>query len=148
MIPLTVRAILQPKRAYSLMDGGRLLTMRSISSPPLVGPRLGFTRDNSGSSSSLIGIADAGKGPCWLVGSDSSLARGIGADTSVRGRCVGEDEDWASTGRWSSPPAEVPDELLLDAHALEISPKGELQYIEPFAIEAYFDYLPDYQNFP
>ena len=86
IIPLTVGVILQPKRANSFIVGGRSLTMRSISSPPLVGPRLGLTRDSTGIASAtppLTGAAVACKRPCWLAGSDSPLAGGIGADTSA-----------------------------------------------------------------
>lgn len=85
VIPLTVGVILQPNRAYSVIDGGRLVTMRSISSPPLVSPRLGLTRDNTGTSAaaSSTGAEDVCKVPCCPTTSDSSLSEGIGVDTPV-----------------------------------------------------------------
>jgi len=122
VITLTVGAILLPKRAYNLMVGGRLLTMRSISSPPLVGPRLGLTRDNTGTSSSTsssIGIAVVCNVLGWPAGPESSLAEGIGANTPIRGPCAGEDGDCS---RLEHSPAEVP-ELLPDTHALEMPSK-------------------------
>ena len=96
IIPLTVEVILQPKRANSFIVGGKLLTMRSISSPPLVGPRLGLTRDSTGHASatcSLTGAADVCKEPCWPAGSASLLAGGTGADTPTVGLCAGESRD-------------------------------------------------------
>jgi len=113
---------LLPKRAYNRVVVGRLLTMRRISSPPLVEPRLGLTRDNTGaasSTSSSIGIAAVCKVLGWPAGSESSLAEGIGANTPIRGLCADEGGDCARLG---PSPAEVP-ELLLDTHALEISPE-------------------------
>ena len=85
VIPLTVGVILQPNRAYSVIDGGRLVTMRSISSPPLVRPRLGLTRDNTGTSiaASSTGAADVCKVPCCPATSDCPLSGGIGIDTPV-----------------------------------------------------------------
>ena len=103
IIPLTVGVMLQPKRAYSFIVGGRSLTMRSISSPPLVGPRLGLTRDSTGIASAtppLMGAAlVACKRPCWLAGSDSPLSGGIGADTSALGLCAGDCRDRTRTER-------------------------------------------------
>ena len=125
IIPLTVAVILQPKRANSFIVGGRLLTMRSISSPPLVGPRLGLTRDSTGPASatcSSTGAADVGKDPCWPAGSDSLLAGGPDADTSTVGLCAGEGRDCTRPGRRSSP-AEVPEVLAPNVHRLEISPE-------------------------
>ena len=110
-----------PKRAYNMVVGGRLLTIRSISSPPLVGPRLGLTRDNTGTSSSTsssIGMAAVREALGWPAGSESSLAEGIGVNTPIRGPCDDEDGDCACL---EPSPAEVP-EPLLDTHALEISP--------------------------
>ena len=84
-MPLTVGATLLPKRAYSLTVGGRLLTMRTISSPPFVEPRLGFTRDSTGSSSST----------CSLIGTDtregpySSMVRGL--DANAPNRVIGDE---------------------------------------------------------
>ena len=71
---LTVGTILEPKRAYSLIDCGRLLTMRTTSSPPLVGPRLGLTRSNTGRSCSLTGTG----------GTDPSSGRGV--DVGISGK--------------------------------------------------------------
>jgi len=96
--------------------------MRSISSPPLVGPRLGLTRDNTGTSSSTssaIGIAVVCKVLGWPAGSESSLAKGTGPNTPMRGPCAGEDGDCT---RLERSPAEVP-ELLLETHALEMPSK-------------------------
>ena len=126
---LTVGVILQPKRAYSLLVVGRLLTMRSISSPPLVGPRLGLTRDNIGPSAtcSLIGAADVCKRPRWPADSDSSWAWGIGADTSAVGLCTDEDRGCTRPERWSSP-ADVPEELPLCVRGLERSPEVQSEH--------------------
>jgi hypothetical protein len=41
---------------------------------------------------------------------------------SIRGFCAGEDEDCVTADGWPSP-ADVPEEPLLVAHALEISPE-------------------------
>jgi len=76
--------------------------MRSISSPPLVGPRLGLTRDSTGHASatcSLAGVADVGNAACWPAGSDSSFAGGTDADSSTVGLCSGEGRDCTRTER-------------------------------------------------
>ena len=122
IITPTVGAILLPKRAYNLMVGDRLLTMRTISSPPLVEPRLGLMQDNTGTSSSTctsIGIAGVCKALGWPAGSESSLAEGIGVNTPIRGPCSDESGDCACL---EPSPAEVP-EPFLDTHVLEISTK-------------------------
>ena len=123
--PLTVGVILHPKRAYSFTAGGRLLTMRKMTSPPLVGPRSGWTRDSSGSASATCSFtrpADDCKEPRWPAGSDSLLAGGTDADTSIGGLCTGEGRDCTRPERWSSP-AEVPEVLAPNVRGLEISPE-------------------------
>jgi len=98
--------------------------MRSISSPPLVGPRLGLTRDSTGhasATSSLVGVADVGNTPCWPASSDSLFSGGTGADTSTEGICAGEGRDCTRTECWCSP-AEVPEELPPNVRVLEIPP--------------------------
>ena len=98
--PLTVAVILQPKRAYSFLVDGRLLTMRSISSSPLVGPRLGLTRDSTEPASatcSLTGAADVCKGPCWTASADALFAKGTGAGIPTEGLCAGEGRDGPRT---------------------------------------------------
>ena len=107
--------------------------MRRISSPPLVGPRLGLTRDSTGPASatrSSTGAAAACKGLCWLAGSDCLSAGGVDADTSIVALCSGECRGCTRTEQGSSP-AEVPEELLLIVRGLEIFP--EVQF-EPLGI--------------
>ena len=123
--PPTVAVILQPKRAYRFIVGGRLLTMRTISSPPLVGPRLGLTRDSTGPASAtgaLTAATDVRKGRCWPASSDSMLAGGTGADTSIVELCAGEGRDCPRTERWSSP-VEVLEELPPNVRGFKISPE-------------------------
>jgi hypothetical protein len=67
-----------------------------------------------------IGTVDVCEESNWPAGCDPSLAGRTGADTHTGGLCADVDEDCAHTER-RSPPAEVPEELPLDAHALEMS---------------------------
>ena len=113
------------------MFGGRLLTMRSISSPPLVGPRLGLTRDSTGPVSatrSLTGAVGVCR-PCWLAGSDASTAGGIDADMPTVGFCAKEDSDCTGTERRVSL-AEVPEEPLLSVRGLEVSADAHDEHLD------------------
>ena len=144
VIPLTVAAILQPKRAYSFIVGGRLLTMRSISSPPLVGPRLGLTRDSTEpapATLSVTGAVDVCKRPCSLASSDSPLAGGIDADPLIVWFSADEGSDCTRTEHVSL--AEVPKGPLLSGRGLEISTDAQAKLLDVVytAIETYLEYL-------
>ena len=56
---LTVETILSPNLAKNVVDGGRLTTIRTICSPPLVVPQEGLSREMKLSPPSSVAVFEA-----------------------------------------------------------------------------------------